>query len=852
MGQKVKISDVVIRALVDRGIDTVFGVTGGAVVHLFDSIEKIDGIKSVFFNHEQAASFAVESYAKAKKSLGAGIFTTGPGGTNALTGLAAAWLDSVPCLFLSGQARSNQTVRGRQLRQVGTQELDVVSMVKSVTKYAVTVYEASEVKYHIQKALYLSMQGRPGPVWVDIPVDVQWTYLDSDKLIEFLPETELPPLGARAGASTEHIARVGELLKASKRPVILAGFGVRLSGSEDDLRKFVEKYHLPFVTSWNMVDWLPSDHPLNLGRPGLSGQRGANLALQNSDLIISIGSHLNSTISGTRPELFARDARIVMVDIDANELEHCPISLEVAINADASEFLGKFELYLGGLDIKQPSSDWIEYCQKYRALNHIGLDYKDNCDRVNSYFFKSTLSSRSRPDDLFVVDGGGTVVYSALQSIEINARQRLFLSAGLCSMGSGIPEAIGVHYALPDRRIFCMVGDGSFPFNMQDLQLIRNLGLPIKIVVFNNEGYVSIRTTQKDFLEGKEVGSSPGSGLHLPSAKKIAAAFDLPYFLIEDQNDLGSRIDAIFNQPGPCICEVLISAKQEIVPRQGFAKRNDGAFEPRPLEDMYPFLDREQLRSLMIVPDVTVANTLPAGREIDLMKSYPHAKRPIEERAKDKKSRIGYVGLDEYGMSANDLLFEQMVLEKSRAFGESYFDGDRHHGYGGYKYDKRYWQGVAKDLIATYDLKPGDRILEVGCAKGFLLHDIQELVPGINVSGVDISEYAVSRAMPTVKEKVQVGDAKALPFDDRSFDLVLAINTLSELPYNECLSALNEIMRVSKGRSFITLNAWRNVREKDALFKWNISALSNHSVNEWREILKNARYAGDYYWFIAD
>ena len=234
------------------------------------------------------------------------------------------------------------------------------------------------------------------------------------------------------------------------------------------------------------------------------------------------------------------------------------------------------------------------------------------------------------------------------------------------------------------------------------------------------------------------------------------------------------------------------------------------------------------------------------------MKSYPHAKRPIEERAKDKKSRIGYVGLDEYGMSANDLLFEQMVLEKSRAFGESYFDGDRHHGYGGYKYDKRYWQGVAKDLIATYDLKPGDRILEVGCAKGFLLHDIQELVPGINVSGVDISEYAVSRAMPTVKEKVQVGDAKALPFDDRSFDLVLAINTLSELPYNECLSALNEIMRVSKGRSFITLNAWRNVREKDALFKWNISALSNHSVNEWREILKNARYAGDYYWFIAD
>lgn len=853
MGQKIKISDVVIAEVVKCGVDTFFGVTGGAAVHFFDSIEKISGINSVFMNHEQAASFAVEAYAKAKKSLGAGVFTTGPGGTNALTGLAAAWLDSIPCIFLSGQVRSNQSIRGRQLRQVGTQEIDIVPMVKSITKYAVTVYDAREVKYHIQKAIYLATHGRPGPVWIDIPVDVQWSFIDSSELSEFVPERETDIELKELVLVSSQVSRVAELIKSANRPVIVAGYGVRLAGCETPLKDFIEKYQIPFVTSWNLCDWIPSDHPLNLGRPGLSGQRGANLALQNSDLIISIGSHLNATIVGTKPEFFARDARIVVVDVDVNELEHCPVGIEVAVNVDAKLFTAELGRQLVDCAPQKDSySNWHGYCARYKTLNRIALDYEGNRDKVNSYYFKYLLSNQSKPGDIFVADGGGTVVYSTFQSTEIKEDQRLILSTGICSMGSGIPEAIGVHFALPNRQIFCYVGDGSFPFNMQELQIIKDLNMPVKVFIFNNDGYVSIRTTQNDFLEGRVIGSSPESGLHLPVVKKVAAAFDLPYFLIDSQEGLGVQLGEVMSHEGPLVCEVMVSPQQQIVPRQGFSQRSDGTFEPRPIEDMYPFLDRDIFKSLMIVPVIEDTKNNLIGREIDLLKNYPRSKRPIEQRFQSKKSHTGYVGLDEYGNGVSDFLFEQMVLEKSRSFGESYFDGDSYQGYGGYRYDKKYWYGVAKDIIAAYGLKPGDKVLEVGCAKGFLLHDLQEQLPGLEVKGIDISEYAVGRALPSVKEHILIGDARILPFADENFDLVLSINTLSELPIQYCRDAIKEIGRVSKGRSFVTLNSWRNRREKERLLKWNLTALSNYSVAEWKVILGEIGYQGDYYWFFAN
>jgi acetolactate synthase-1/2/3 large subunit len=855
VGTKVKISDLVVNEIAKCGVDTFFGVTGGAAVHFFDSIEKNPSLKAIYCNHEQGAAFAVEAYAKTTKKFGAGIFTTGPGGTNALTGLAAAWLDSVPCIFISGQARTNQTINGRNLRQVGTQEVDIISMVKSVTKYAVIIYDIKEVKYHLQKALYFARHGRGGPVWLDIPVDIQWSSIDLDELKEFNPELEGYVTYGDSQYLSAELSSVAKLVGSAKRPIILAGYGVRLAKAENLLRGFVEKYKIPFVSTWNLVDWIETDHPLNLGRPGLSGQRGANLALQNSDLIIAVGSHLNSTIIGTRPEWFARDANIVMVDIDPNELENCPVTLDVAISLDASDFLMKLNQHLESWAPEENCrQEWQLLCDRYKTFNNIALDYSENKDLVNTYFFKNLLSKHSKKGDIFVVDGGGTIVYSALQSIVIKAEQKIILSAGLCSMGSGIPEAIGAHFASPNSQVYCLVGDGSFPFNMQEIQIIKDLNLPIKIYVFNNSGYVSIRTTQNEFLGGRIVGSSPSTGLHLMDIGKIAAAFDLPYYKIDSQDSVEGRLSGdLLAASGPFICEVMVSERQEIVPRQGFVARKDGQFEPRPIEDMYPFLDRELFKSLMVISDSEDPGILQLnGQQIDLMRHYPHQKRPIKQRFESKKAGDGYVGFDEYGNLANDILFDQLVLSRSDSFDKKYFDGNRQEGYGGYSYDKKYWHKVAEDIVTHYGLKSGDRVLEIGCAKGFLLHDLVQVLPGLRIKGIDISEYAVSNALSDVQEDIMVADAASLPFEDESFDLVIAINTLSELPVEACKNAMQEINRVSKGnKSFITLNSWRNKREREQLMRWNLTALSNFSIPQWTSIMSEVGYKGDFYWFFA-
>jgi acetolactate synthase-1/2/3 large subunit len=856
MDDKLKVSDAVISELKNAGIDTVFGVTGGAVVHFFDSIEKMEGIQSLFFNHEQAASFAVESYAKARKSLGAGIFTTGPGATNALTGLAAAWLDSVPCVFISGQVRTNQTIAGRKLRQVGTQEIDILAMVKDLTKYAVTVYEPSEALYHIQKGLYLAQNGRPGPVWVDIPVDVSWTYLPKSeyKLFDPIDEQDLFNSPKPAPAPKLVVAEVANLLKSAKRPLVVAGNGLRLAGAESELLSLVEHYQIPTVATWAVCDWLPSSHPLHFGLPGLSGHRGANLAVQNSDLILAIGSHLNATIVGTRPEFFAREAQIVVVDIDANELEYCPVGIDVAVNTDAKSFLAEFSDQLRTSATFKPGqwSEWINRCNQYKSFNQIALDYTHSKQFVNSYYFNHVMSEMTSPGGIFVIDGGGSVVYAAFQSCRLKENQRLILSTGLCSMGSGIPEAIGVHCAQPEKQVYCLVGDGSFPFNMQELQTIKNHNMPIKIFVYNNDGYVSIRTTQQDFLEGRVVGSSPKSGLNLPDVKKVAEAFDLRYHLINRHEDVTTTLQKILKHTGPVLCEIIVAPDQEIVPRQGFAPRDDGTFDPRPIEDMYPFLDREKFKQLMIVSELDYSRENPLGREINLLKNYPQSRRPVELRSQQKRSRTASTSLDESGQMVSENLFEQMILERAKKFDKSYFDGGRDQGYGGYRYDKKYWRKVAQDIAGHYRLKSGDRVLEVGCAKGFLLHDLQQCVPGLIIQGLDISEYAISQAPATVRHDLVVGDAKALPFNDKSFDLVLAINTLSELAEADLVSALNEIGRVAKGRSFVTLNAWRNPRERNRLMKWNLTALTNKSVAGWKSMLKAIEYKGDYSWFFAN
>jgi acetolactate synthase-1/2/3 large subunit len=843
--KKIKVSDYIIRELIENGVTTVYGVTGGAVVHLFDSIDRAPNISSVFMNNEQAASYAVEAHAKASSTLSAGIFTTGPGATNAISGLAAAWLDSLPCVFISGQVRSNQAIRGRKLRQVGTQEVEIVPVVTPLTKYAVTIFDLESVKYELQKAIYLANSGRKGPVWLDIPVDIQWAYIEESKFKEFVPDL----IGfSTAATSQDKIDHIIDLLKQATRPLVLVGYGVRLSKSESLLQKLIETYNIPCVSSWNMADWLSSEHHLNVGRPGVSGQRGANLAIQNCDLLLVIGSHLNSSIVGTRPDWFARDARIVVVDVDRNELENCVVSCTHTIHADAFDFISKLfkKLERIELDIHRFYA-WNERIKNYQSKNKIALDYADNKDKINSYFFSNRLSALAGNNDLFVIDGGGTIVYSSFQSIEIKSEQRLILSTGLCAMGSGFPEAIGVAHALPGRTIHCLVGDGSLPFNMQELSVIVGKKLSVKIYVFNNEGYVSIRDTQRGFLDGNFVGSSPDSGLYLPKPEAVASAFSIPYHKISNQSDIDDVVSLVINTPGPVLCEILVSSLQEIVPRQAFNSIGDGLFEPRPLEDMYPILDRDEFLKLMIIPEINTEKILIKAREINLVQKYPRILWK-DNILQDKGNPLDSIEKN-YKFNNNEII-DKSFKSDDNCYGANYFDGSRKEGDGTYTYDKKYWRSVAEDLVAEYGLVSGSRVLEIGCSKGFLIHELLQLVPGILIRGIDISNYAVENAMQSVKEKIELGDVVNLSFADNEFDLVLAINTISELELDDCKKALIEIMRVTKKNSFITLNSWRNRREREALMNWVVSSKSNYSTDEWKMILKEIDYQGDYFWFL--
>lgn len=591
-----KVSDYIAELLAAQGIRHVFGLTGGAVVHLFDSVARHPEMTAVFAHHEQAAAFAGQSYARVLGGPGAVVVTTGPGGTNAVSGLAAAWLDSVPCLYISGQVRLAHTGRGHDVRQVGTQHLDIVSVVKSLTKYAVMIDDINLIKYHLQKALYIAQQGRPGPVWVDIPLDMQWGSIEPDDLPSFDP--------AELAASPDERAGIDEcvrLLTKAERPILLAGYGVRLAGAEAEFKRVVESFRLPYLTTWNASDLSPVEHPQNTGRPGLFGQRGANLAIQNSDLVLSVGSHLCVSLTGTMFDAFARAAKIVMVDVDPAELAYRTVRVDLAVEMDARSFLA--QLLEAAADLRLSIDPWREKCREYAArYNSRPAAAKAADQRVDPYTFIETLSEAAAPDDLIVVDGGGTINQITFQAFRLKEGQRIVISAGLCAMGSGLPDAIGACFAAGRRRTIMLCGDGSMQLNIHELQTVLHHDLPIKIFVLCNEGYVSIRQTQAGFLGSNFVGSGEVGGVSLPDYSKVGKAYGLPTFRIDATDDLAARLREVLDAPGPAVCEIIAPADYEPVPRQGFDRRPDGTNVPRPLEDMYPYIAREEFRSQMLVP----------------------------------------------------------------------------------------------------------------------------------------------------------------------------------------------------------------------------------------------------------
>lgn len=590
-----KLTDYIIHFLAEKGVSHAFGLTGGAVVHLFDSAFRTGRIKPIFHHHEQAASFAAEAYARASNNFGVCFITTGPGVTNALTGLAAAWLDSLPCLYISGQSRLSQTTRNRKIRQGGSQQMDIIPLVQPMTKYAVMIEDPNTIRYHLEKAFELATTERPGPVWIDLPLDIQWAQIEPDKLIGF----EGKGLTERHPVMPNDLATCLAWLEKSERPLILAGAGIRLAKAETLFLDFIRRHKIPFVTSWGAADIIPSTDSQNIGRIGVSGQRGANLAVQNCDLLICIGSHLCLPLTGSGVNAFAREAKKVVVDIDRTELDEINIPIDLSIQADAGDFL-RTSITSWPSQIFTGSDRWIKGCIRFKLYNLSPALTRDS-NEITSYQVVKVVSDLSEEGDTLVVDGGGTNVYVSFQTIQVKERQRLILSTGLCAMGSGIPESIGACYARGLSRTICFCGDGSFQLNVQELQTLKYHCLPIKVFVINNGGYLSIRHTQRDFLDSNYVGSKAEGGMSLPEICKVSEAYGIPAVRIERKEELVSRIREVLDTKGPVVCEVCCCQDQDVEPRAGFDKRSNGTFTQRPLEDMMPYLDREELSQNMFI-----------------------------------------------------------------------------------------------------------------------------------------------------------------------------------------------------------------------------------------------------------
>ena len=597
-----KLSDYVVQHLADTGLRHIFLLPGGGAMHLVDSVGRCERIQYVCNLHEQACAIAADAYGQYTNRLGVALVTTGPGGTNTLTGVAAAWLDSTPCLFLSGQVKRADLAAGRGVRQMGFQEIDIVRMVAPITKYAVTVMEPRTIRYHLEKSLHLARSGRPGPVWLDIPLDVQAAEIEPEDLEGWQPEAiESPADRDRLlGQVTEAI----ESLNAAERPCILAGNGVRLAEGMEEFRQLIDLLQVPVLTSWKAIDFLAETDPLYAGRPGSVGQRGANFTLQNSDWLLTLGARLDYGQTGYSHANFARGAKLVVVDIDAAEIAKLNTRVDVPVVADARVFLREFldqQQRLAGKD----RSAWRQRVRNWKATYPVLLpQHWDQPEYVNNYAFVQVLGEEMGADDLLVPGSSGACSEITMQAFQVKEGMRIFNSEGLGPMGFGIAAAIGACLASGGKRTVSIEGDGGFQMNSQELEIIRRLNLPIKLFVLNNNGYGSIRATQRAYFDGRLVASEPSGGLTLPDVSRIASAYGIRTTRICNHTQLRETVRQTLQGDGPMVCEVAISPDQVTAPKVSSMQRADGSMVSKPMEDMWPFLSREEFLANMIVPPV--------------------------------------------------------------------------------------------------------------------------------------------------------------------------------------------------------------------------------------------------------
>jgi acetolactate synthase-1/2/3 large subunit len=599
-----KLSDYVLRFVADQGVKHVFLVAGGSAMHLNASLAQCAGLEPVCNSHEQASAMAAETYAKATGNFGVAMVTSGPGGTNAVTGLAGAWLDSTPMLFLSGQVKRPDRMfyadgSPRGVRQLGVQEIDILSIVRSLTKYAVTVVDPSTIRYHLEKAVYLAHTGRPGPVWIDIPLDVQAAPIDETALYGFDP-LEIPP----AFDESMLPAKVWETIEAlnrSQRPLILVGNGVRLADAEEDFRNLVALLQVPVATTWCASGIVSSDDPLLVGRPGALAARGANFALQNSDFLLAVGARLDFTITGFAPDKLAHAAHKVVVDIDPAEIGKLAPFIQTEVCADAGAFLREMLCQAGSIKA-QERREWKERCADWKTRYPVVLPEHRTLDgRVSVYHLAEVIGQESAPEDVLVSGSSGSGIEVFLLACPTHAGQRIYHTAGLAAMGYGLPAAIGACLAAGRRRTICVDGDGSFQFNIQELETVARLKLPIKFFVLNNNGYASIRTTQTRYFGLALVGCDETTGITMPDLLKVAAAYGLPGARISSPAGLREQVRELLDAPGPAVCDVQVIPDEVRGPRLSSSQRPDETSVPKPLEDLWPFLDREEFRANMVV-----------------------------------------------------------------------------------------------------------------------------------------------------------------------------------------------------------------------------------------------------------
>lgn len=607
---KVRLADYVADFLVEHGVRDCFSVVGGGAMHLNDALGHKEGLKVTYNHHEQACAMAAEAYARLENKIAAVCVTTGPGGTNAITGVVGGWLDSIPMFVISGQVRYDTTARyamqytdGMPLRAVGDQEYDIIKSVEPMTKYAVMIEDPKQIRYALEKGWHLATTGRPGPVWIDIPVNYQGGFIETEELEGYdssEDDAKLPPK-----VEEDIIKMVIKKIRDAKRPVFHAGYGIRLSGGYEAFRAVLEKLNVPVVTYWNAIDLIEDEHPLYCGRAGNMGDRPGNWAIQNADLILAIGTRISIRQVGYNWKTWAREAEVIMVDIDQAEMKKHTIHVDMPIWADAKDFLEKMNEVLDNTEKVYKDDMWLDTCRRWKKDYPVVLprQWEENGKTANVYAFVRYLSSQLPENSLTAVSNGACCVVGH-QAYVIKKGSRFDNNSAIASMGYGLPAAIGTCLGGGRKETICLEGDGSIMMNLQELQTIMTNRLPIKIFLINNSGYHSIRITQTNlFGNHTKVGIGEESGdLSFPEFKKIAQAFGYPYYSASSNEEMKKIVDEVLEQEGPVFCEIFTDTLQVWEPKSSTKRLEDGTLVSPPLEDLAPFLPREELEKQMFIP----------------------------------------------------------------------------------------------------------------------------------------------------------------------------------------------------------------------------------------------------------